>query len=119
MDFSANRNIIKRSVIVRNVFVFLGFGVVVAALLYYQVINSEFYKTRAIRQQTLDTEITAKSGTVYDRNYSELAVSTDTETITLKHEAHSRSLFAEGAIVAAAFLMGRGAGMYEMRDMVP
>ena len=64
-------------------FVFLGFGVVVAALLYYQVINSEFYKTRAIRQQTLDTEITAKSGTVYDRNYSELAVSTDTETISL------------------------------------
>ena len=48
----------------------------------------------------------------------EVFISTDTETITLKHEAHSRSLFAEGAVVAAAFLVGKGAGMYNMRDMV-
>ena len=48
----------------------------------------------------------------------EVLISTDTETITLKHEAHSRSLFAEGAVVAAAFLVGKGAGLYGMRDMV-
>ncbi len=48
----------------------------------------------------------------------EVFIATDTETITLKHEAHSRSLFAEGAVVAAAFLVGKGAGMYTMRDMV-
>lgn len=48
----------------------------------------------------------------------EVFIATDTETITLKHEAHSRSLFAEGAVVAAAFLVGKGAGMYNMRDMV-
>ncbi len=48
----------------------------------------------------------------------EVFISTDTETITLKHEAHSRSLFAEGAVVAAAFLVGKEAGMYGMRDMV-
>lgn len=48
----------------------------------------------------------------------EVMIGTDTETITLKHEAHSRSLFAEGAVVAAAFLVGKGAGLYTMRDMV-
>ena len=48
----------------------------------------------------------------------EVIVGTDTQTITLKHEAHSRSLFAEGAIVAADFLIGKSAGLYDMHSMV-
>ncbi len=48
----------------------------------------------------------------------EVIVGTDTQTITLKHEAHSRALFAEGALAAAAFLIGRSAGMYDMKSMV-
>ncbi len=48
----------------------------------------------------------------------EVIVGTDTQTITLKHEAHSRSLFAEGALAAAAFLLGKPAGMYDMKRMV-
>ena len=47
----------------------------------------------------------------------EVIVCTDTQTITLKHEAQSRSLFAEGAIAAAAFLAGKGAGLYSMQDI--
>ena len=45
-------------------------------------------------------------------------IGTDTETIRLEHKAHSRSLFAEGAVVAAAFLVGQTPGMYGMRDML-
>ncbi|MBQ9736673.1 MAG: 4-hydroxy-tetrahydrodipicolinate reductase [Clostridia bacterium] len=45
-------------------------------------------------------------------------IGTDTETITIKHEAHSRSLFAEGAVVAASFLVGQTAGLYDMREML-
>lgn len=45
-------------------------------------------------------------------------IGTDTETITIKHEAHSRSLFAEGAVVAASFLVGQAAGLYDMREML-
>lgn len=45
-------------------------------------------------------------------------IGTDTETIRLEHKAHSRSLFAEGAVVAAAFLVGQKAGLYSMRDML-
>ena len=48
----------------------------------------------------------------------EVHIGTDTETITLTHKAHDRSLFAEGALVAAAFLQGKKAGLYTMRDMV-
>ncbi|MBR3766952.1 MAG: 4-hydroxy-tetrahydrodipicolinate reductase [Clostridia bacterium] len=48
----------------------------------------------------------------------EVIVSTDYETITLKHEAHSRTLFAEGAIAAAAFIIGKEAGLYDMSSLI-
>ncbi|MBQ3053727.1 MAG: 4-hydroxy-tetrahydrodipicolinate reductase [Clostridia bacterium] len=48
----------------------------------------------------------------------EVLVSTDSQTITLKHEAHSRALFAEGAISAASFIADKDAGLYNMNDMV-
>lgn len=47
----------------------------------------------------------------------EVIIGTANQTITLKHEAHSRALFAEGALAAAEFLMGKPAGLYEMKDM--
>ena len=48
----------------------------------------------------------------------EVQISTGRETITLKHEAHSRSLFAEGALAAAQFIIGKDAGLYGMKDLV-
>lgn len=48
----------------------------------------------------------------------EIIVGTDSQTITLRHEAHSRALFAEGAIAAAAFLGGKPAGLYNMQDLL-
>ena len=48
----------------------------------------------------------------------EVIVGTDTQTITLKHEAHSRSLFAEGAIAAADFIKDKPAGLYDMNSMI-
>jgi len=48
----------------------------------------------------------------------EVIVSTDTQTITLKHEAHNRSLFAEGAIAAADFICGKTAGLYDMYSII-
>lgn len=48
----------------------------------------------------------------------EVIVGTDTQTITLKHEAHSRSLFAEGAIAAADFIKDKPAGLYDMYSMI-
>ena len=48
----------------------------------------------------------------------EVIVGTDTQTITLKHEAHSRALFAEGALAAADYLCGKKAGLYDMERMI-
>lgn len=48
----------------------------------------------------------------------EVYVTTGTQTITLKHEAHSRALFAEGALAAAAWLVSKGPGLYDMSDML-
>lgn len=48
----------------------------------------------------------------------EIIISNGNETITLKHEAENRALFAEGALKAAAFLYGKGAGLYTMKDML-
>ena len=48
----------------------------------------------------------------------EVLIGTDNETITLKHEAHSRALFADGALAAARFLVGRTPGLYSMTDLV-
>ncbi len=48
----------------------------------------------------------------------EVVVSTDYETITLKHEAHSRTLFAEGAIAAADYIKGKEPGLYDMSSLI-
>lgn len=48
----------------------------------------------------------------------EVLIGTPNQTITLKHEAHSRALFAEGALAAAAFLQGRPAGLYDMQSIL-
>ena len=48
----------------------------------------------------------------------EVIIGTDSQTITLKHEAHSRALFAEGALAAAEFIMSRPSGLYDMKSLV-
>ena len=48
----------------------------------------------------------------------EVMIGTNSQTITLKHEAHSRALFAEGALAAAQFLQGKGNGLYGMESMI-
>ncbi|MCD7770273.1 MAG: 4-hydroxy-tetrahydrodipicolinate reductase [Oscillospiraceae bacterium] len=48
----------------------------------------------------------------------EIIISDGSETITLKHEAENRSLFARGALAAASFLQGKAPGLYTMADLV-
>jgi 4-hydroxy-tetrahydrodipicolinate reductase len=48
----------------------------------------------------------------------EVLIGTNNQTISLKHEAHSRALFAEGALSAAAWLMKQPAGLYDMNDLI-
>lgn len=48
----------------------------------------------------------------------EVHISTGNQTLTLRHEAHDRGMFAEGAVEAAAFLQGKTPGMYTMTDLL-
>ena len=48
----------------------------------------------------------------------EVILATQNQTITLKHEAHSRALFAEGALAAASYLVGAKAGLFDMKSLV-
>lgn len=48
----------------------------------------------------------------------EIIIAAGSETLTLKHEAEDRGLFAQGALAAAEFLAGKEAGLYDMRDIV-
>lgn len=48
----------------------------------------------------------------------EVLVGTQNQTITLKHEAHSRALFAEGALAAAEYLCGKPSGLYNMENLI-
>jgi 4-hydroxy-tetrahydrodipicolinate reductase len=40
------------------------------------------------------------------------------ETVSISHSAHSRDTFAQGAIRAAKWLMGKKAGVYSMQDVL-
>ena len=48
----------------------------------------------------------------------EVKFSSGKETITLNHEAFDRTLYSEGALSAAKWLMTRKAGLYSMRDLM-
>ena len=48
----------------------------------------------------------------------EVIINTGTQILTLKHEAQDRALFAEGALTAGAFLVGKAPGLYTMDDIV-
>lgn len=40
------------------------------------------------------------------------------EVVTFSHRAYSKAVFAKGAVQAAKFLKGKGAGRYDMKDVI-
>ena len=48
----------------------------------------------------------------------EIHISTGTQTLTLKHEAVTRTMLAEGAVDAARFMVGKPAGLYTMNELL-
>ena len=48
----------------------------------------------------------------------EVIIGTDFEQITLKHEAYDRAMFAQGAVKAANYLVGKANGLYSMKDLL-
>lgn len=48
----------------------------------------------------------------------EVHICTPSQTLTLRHEAGSRQMLAEGAVDAARFMMGKAAGLYDMESLL-
>ena len=48
----------------------------------------------------------------------EVHICTGSQTLTLRHEAGSRAMLAEGAVDAARFMEGKGPGLYDMESIL-
>ena len=48
----------------------------------------------------------------------EVHIHTGTQSLTLKHEAVTRAMLADGAVEAARFMVGKGIGLYNMETML-
>ncbi len=82
--------------------------------------GTEFVTERATRHSVRpDNEIGISSircGGIFGEH--EVLLSRNGETVSLKHTAESRALFAEGALKAAEYIAGKGAGMYSMKNLL-
>lgn len=48
----------------------------------------------------------------------EVLIHTGTQCLTLRHEAYTREMLADGAVEAARFLAGKGPGLYDMQSIL-
>ncbi|MBR6044783.1 MAG: 4-hydroxy-tetrahydrodipicolinate reductase [Ruminococcus sp.] len=96
------------------------------AIMLAEALNSELkkpaayvYDRHSVRQKRSKDEIgihSIRGGTIVGEH--EIIFAGRDEVITLKHEAHSKSVFAVGAVNAAIFLCGKPAGLYTMSEML-
>ena len=80
---------------------------------------SYVYDRHSVRAKRSKTEIgmhSVRGGTIVGEH--EIIFAGRDEVITLKHEAHSKSVFAVGSVNAAIFLSRKPAGLYAMNDML-
>lgn len=77
------------------------------------------YDRSQLRQKRDPKEIgisAVRGGTIVGEH--EVIFAGEDEVIEFKHTAHSKAVFAKGAVEAAKFLAGKPAGMYDMGDVI-
>ncbi len=74
------------------------------------------HSVRAKRDQSEIGMHSIRGGTIVGEH--EIIFAGRDEVVSLKHEAHSKGVFAVGSVNAAIFLAGRDAGIYDMNDML-
>ncbi len=80
---------------------------------------SYVYGREGIVGKRKDTELgmhAVRGGTIVGEH--EVMFAGEDEIITLSHSARSKKVFAQGAIKAAAFIAGKEAGIYDMKDVL-
>ena len=87
-----------------------------------QVLDNQYdytYDRSTVRQKRAKNEIgisAVRGGTIVGEH--EVIFAGTDEVIELKHSAHSKEVFAVGAIKAAKFMSDKPAGMYNMNDLI-
>ncbi len=74
------------------------------------------HSVRAKRGKTAIGMHSIRGGTIVGEH--EIIFAGRDEVISLKHEAHSKQVFAVGSVNAAIFLAGKPAGLYAMSDLL-
>lgn len=86
------------------------------------VLNDEYtyiYDRSQVRQKRDKKEIgisAVRGGTIVGEH--EVIYAGEDEVIEFKHTAHSKAVFAKGAVEAGKFLKGKEAGLYSMQDVI-
>ena len=84
--------------------------------------NDEYtyiYDRSQVRQKRDKKEIgisAVRGGTIVGEH--EVIYAGEDEVIEFKHTAHSKAVFAKGAVEAGKFLKGKDAGLYDMKDVI-
>ncbi len=93
---------------IRNMTVWFMIGVVVlmGRLIWVQFVRGNEYKTLAAEQQTRDSAITAKRGTIYDRNMNVLAQSASAERVTINPQEIEKVKNSEAVVNALTSVLG-------------
>ena len=84
--------------------------------------NDEYtyiYDRSQVRQKRDKKEIgisAVRGGTIVGEH--EVIYAGEDEVIEFKHTAHSKAVFAKGAVDAGKFLKGKDAGLYDMKDVI-
>lgn len=96
------------------------------ALALADTINEEFdnsyeyvYDRSQVRQRRDSKEIgisAVRGGTIVGDH--DVIFAGNDEVVTFSHRAYSKAVFAKGAVQAAKFLKGKGAGRYDMKDVI-
>ena len=81
MGKGPSRSMVKRSTILLGIFAAALLVWMAGVLVKYQIVNYNYYQTRAIAQQTMDTTLAPNRGSIYSRNYTPLAISAPVETV--------------------------------------
>ena len=77
------------------------------------------YDRHEVRRKRAPSEIgihSVRGGTIVGEH--EVIFAGNNETVTLSHTASSREIFANGALKAAEYLVGKAPGRYDMSDMI-
>ena len=89
-------------------------------------INEEFnneydyvYDRSQVREKRNSKEIgisSVRGGTIVGDH--DVIFAGEDEVVTFSHRAYSRAVFAKGSVVAAKYMKGKGAGLYDMADVL-